>query len=66
MAGGQCLPVELVSGHDDNVVDQLLYVVSSYQSGLLSSKSNVPFLKEAGMDHMRSVQNVPLLLTVQC
>ena len=24
VAGGQCLPMELVSGHDDNVVDQLL------------------------------------------
>ena len=41
VAGGERLPVELVSGHgkvtsDDNVMDQLLYVVSSYQSGLLS------------------------------
>ena len=51
VAGGQCLTVELVSGHgkvtSDNVMDQLLYVVSSYQSGLLSSKVKCSFFKRS-------------------
>ena len=66
VAGGQCLPMELVSGHDDNVVDQLLMLSVLISQGCYQAKSNVPFLKEAGMDNVRSVQNVPLLLTVQC
>ena len=42
VAGRQCLPMELVSGHDDNVVDQLLMLSVLISQGCYQASQMFP------------------------